>query len=90
MIFDAYRPKSVQYKFWELQLDECYVANPAKGSRHNKRAAVDVALADFYGNILEMPTDYDDFSEKAHVNAKTQNKFITRVNLLNIKASFLN
>jgi D-alanyl-D-alanine dipeptidase len=35
-IFDAYRPYSVTVKFWELVKDERYVANPAKGSGHNR------------------------------------------------------
>ena len=35
------------------------------GSRHNRGAAVDVSLVDAAGNDLEMPTDYDDFSDKA-------------------------
>lgn len=35
-IFDAYRPYSVTIKFWELIKDERYVANPSKGSGHNR------------------------------------------------------
>ena len=41
-IFDAYRPYSVTEKFWELVHDERYVANPAKGSEHNRGVAVDL------------------------------------------------
>jgi len=66
IIFDGYRPLSVQKKFWNILPDERYVADPAKGSRHNRGAAVDVTLADLAGNPLAMPSDYDDFSEKAH------------------------
>lgn len=66
VIWDAYRPLSVQRKMWQKVSDERYVANPAKGSRHNRGAAVDVTLADSKGKLLHMPTDYDDFSEKAH------------------------
>ncbi|NTV92801.1 MAG: M15 family metallopeptidase [Chlorobiaceae bacterium] len=66
IVFDCYRPFSVQKKFWEILPDERYVANPAKGgSTHNRGAAVDVALADSTGKPLSMPTKYDDFSEKA-------------------------
>lgn len=68
MIFDGYRPRSVQYIFWEIMPDERYVLNPKKGSRHNRGAAVDLTLADLYGQPLKMPSEYDDFSEKAHVN----------------------
>lgn len=66
VIFDCYRPLSVQKKFWEIMPDERYVADPQKGSRHNRGAAVDVTLADEKAKYLEMPSEYDDFSEKAH------------------------
>ncbi len=65
IVFDCYRPLSVQKRFWEILPDERYVANPQKGSRHNRGAAVDVSLADKNGKYLEMPTKFDDFSEKA-------------------------
>ena len=64
-IFDGYRPYSVTQKMWEILPDERYVANPAKGSRHNRGAAVDLTLVDSSGNELAMPTEFDDFSEKA-------------------------
>lgn len=65
-VFDCYRPLSVQRKFWALVPDERYVADPAKGSRHNRGAAVDLTLVDRNGRELEMPTGYDDFTERAH------------------------
>lgn len=68
MVFDCYRPVSVQKAFWAILPDERYVADPAKGSRHNRGAAVDVSLADSTGKPLPMPTAYDDFSEKASRN----------------------
>ncbi len=66
VVWDAFRPIAVQRKMWQKVPDERYVANPEKGSRHNRGAAVDVTLADSTGNRLLMPTAYDDFSEKAH------------------------
>ena len=69
-VFDCYRPLSVQKKFWALVPDEKYVADPQKGSRHNRGAAVDVSLVDREGKELEMPTGYDDFSVRAHRNFK--------------------
>ena len=66
VIYDCYRPLSVQKRMWEIVPNEAYVANPAKGSRHNRGAAIDVGLFDSYGKRVEMPTDFDDFSEKAH------------------------
>ncbi|MBI3553092.1 MAG: M15 family metallopeptidase [Elusimicrobia bacterium] len=65
-IYDCYRPLSVQKIFWTLVPDERYVADPKKGSRHNRGAAVDVSLTDKEGLELEMPSSYDDFSERAH------------------------
>ena len=65
-VFDCYRPLSVQRQMWALVPDERYVADPAKGSRHNRGAAVDVTLVTAGGVELEMPTAYDDFSVRAH------------------------
>jgi D-alanyl-D-alanine dipeptidase len=67
-IFDGYRPLSVQKKFWEIMPDERYVADPKKGSRHNRGMAVDLTLADKNGNEISMPTPYDDFTDKASRN----------------------
>ncbi|HEY9835523.1 MAG TPA: M15 family metallopeptidase [Vampirovibrionales bacterium] len=64
-VFDCYRPLSVTRKMWEVLPDPRYVANPARGSRHNRGAAVDLTLIDARGNELEMPTDFDDFSDRA-------------------------
>ncbi len=77
-IFDGYRPLSVQKKMWDVFPDSRYVANPKNGSRHNRGAAVDLTLVDSLGNALEMPTEYDSFSEKAHHSFITPNKTIMR------------
>jgi D-alanyl-D-alanine dipeptidase len=65
-VYDCYRPPEVQKKFWALVPDERYVANPVKGSKHSLGAAVDLTLVDRRGRELEMPTRYDDFTERAH------------------------
>ena len=66
-VWDAYRPLSVQWKMWNLIRDERYVSNPAKNKgRHTRGTAVDVALVDKLGRELPMPSDFDDFSERAH------------------------
>ena len=64
-IWDAYRPLSVQYKFWEIYPVPGFVADPKIGSNHNRGAAVDVTLVDSKGKELAMPTKFDDFTEKA-------------------------
>lgn len=66
-IWDAYRPLPVQQLMWNNFPDERYVADPIKGSAHNRGAAVDLTLVDAQGNELAMPTAFDDFTEKAHI-----------------------
>lgn len=67
VVWDAYRPYRVTVKFWKLIHDERYVANPSKGSGHNRGIAIDLTLYDLKsGTLLDMPTDFDDFSDKAH------------------------
>lgn len=66
-IFDAYRPYSVTVKFWELIKDERYVANPSKGSGHNRGLAVDLTIIDLKtGKELDMGTGFDNFTDTAH------------------------
>jgi D-alanyl-D-alanine dipeptidase len=66
-IFDAYRPYSVTVKFWELVKDERYVANPSKGSGHNRGIAVDLTIIILKtGKELNMGTGFDNFSDTAH------------------------
>lgn len=65
-VFDAYRPYRVTVAMWEPINDPDYVADPAKGSRHNRGAAVDLTLIDLKtGQELAMPTPYDDFTSRA-------------------------
>ena len=65
-IYDGYRPLSVQWILWKILPDDRYVANPKKGSKHNRGAAVDLTLVDRNsGAEMEMPTEYDNFTERA-------------------------
>ena len=66
LIWDCYRPTSIQEVFWKLVPDERYVANPKKGSRHGRGAAVDLALVDDQDQPVPLPTKFDEFSEAAH------------------------
>jgi len=68
-IFDGYRPLRAQQMMWDLIQDERYVSNPAvnKG-RHTRGTAVDLTLVDAEGNEVEMPSEFDDFTEKANSN----------------------
>jgi D-alanyl-D-alanine dipeptidase len=66
-IFDCYRPLDVQKKMWKLVPNPIYVANPAKGSMHNRGGAVDLTLVDMNGKELDMGTSFDHFGiESAH------------------------
>jgi D-alanyl-D-alanine dipeptidase len=68
LVFDAYRPWFVTWMFFHATPREqrMFVANPALGSRHNRGAAVDVALYDLAtGEPVPMPSGYDEFSPRA-------------------------
>jgi len=68
-IFDAYRPYAVTVKFYELIKDTDFVADPAKGSKHNRGCAIDLTIIELKtGKELDMPTSFDSFSKKAASN----------------------
>jgi D-alanyl-D-alanine dipeptidase len=65
-IFDGYRPYRVTEAMWEPIRNPDFVADPAKGSRHNRGAAVDLTVVRLAtGEELPMPTPYDDFTVRA-------------------------
>jgi zinc D-Ala-D-Ala dipeptidase len=68
-IFDAYRPLSVTKQLWDStpKAQRNFVANPAKGSRHNRGCSLDIGLH-YLGNgqAVIMPSAYDEFSPRAH------------------------
>jgi D-alanyl-D-alanine dipeptidase len=73
VVYDAYRPWSVTRDLWDLasEADRAngYVADPATGSRHNRGCAVDVGLYDLItGREVKMPSEFDDFSIRAHAD----------------------
>lgn len=68
VIFDGYRPWSITKLFWETVIPEHkkFVADPAKGSKHNRGCAVDLSIYDLKtGKLLPMPSDFDEFTERA-------------------------
>lgn len=65
-VYDCYRPRAVQWEMWKIMPKPGYVADPRKGSNHNRGAAVDLTLVTLDGQPVEMPTEFDDFSPKAH------------------------
>ena len=69
ILFDGYRPWYVTKIFWEAtpEVHRFLVADPAKGSRHNRGAAVDLTLCDARtGEALPMPSGYDEPSDRAY------------------------
>jgi D-alanyl-D-alanine dipeptidase len=73
VIFDGYRPWYVTKLFWDATPDEKkeFVADPAKGSRHNRGCAVDLSLYDLKtGEPVRMPSEFDEMTERAHPDYK--------------------
>ncbi len=69
LVFDAYRPWSVTKRMWDVVGDPDFVADPSKGSRHNRGMAVDCALVNAEGRPLPMPTAFDAFVPEARSDA---------------------
>jgi D-alanyl-D-alanine dipeptidase len=69
VVFDGYRPWRVTKLFWDITPagKKDFVADPRKGSRHNRGCAVDLSLYDLAtGREVEMPSGYDEMTERAH------------------------
>lgn len=67
-LYDCYRPLAIQKKMWKIVPNPTYVANPKKGSIHNKGGAVDITLVDSLGVELNMGTGFDFFGPEAGHN----------------------
>jgi D-alanyl-D-alanine dipeptidase len=70
LVFDGYRPWSVTKAFWDATPEEkrLFVANPARGSRHNRGCSVDVSLYHLdTGEAADMGAGYDEMSPRSYV-----------------------
>lgn len=68
VIYDGYRPWTITKLFWDSVTPEFrkFVADPAKGSKHNRGCAVDLSIFDLKtGKNVPMPSAYDEFSDRA-------------------------
>jgi D-alanyl-D-alanine dipeptidase len=68
LIHDAYRPWYVTKIFWDAtpSADHIFVADPKKGSKHNRGCAVDLTLYDLSTSLpIEMPGLYDEMSPRS-------------------------
>ncbi len=73
LIFDGYRPWAITKLFWEVTPEDKrkFVANPEKGSKHNRGCAVDLSIYDLKtGRQIDMPSGYDEFTERASPDYK--------------------
>jgi len=66
MLFDCYRPWSVQQALWDIMPNASYVTPPKKGSMHNRGLAVDLTIAHLNGDTLKMGTPFDYFGARGH------------------------
>ena len=89
MLFDCYRPLDIQKKMWQIVSNPNYVADPKKGSIHNRGGAVDISLVDSTGIAIDMGTpfdffgieashDYENLSEEVKENRRMLRKIMTR------------
>lgn len=69
LIYDAYRPWYVTKMFWDATPEDkkIFVADPEKGSRHNRGCAVDLTLYDLdTGEVVTMLAGYDEMTERSY------------------------
>jgi len=79
VIWDAYRPPSVQKHLRKVSTEEKYVS---KISNHSRGIAVDMTLADKHGELLDMGTDFDNFSKLAGDGSGINNEQLANRDIL--------
>lgn len=94
-LYDCYRPVSIQKKMWEIVSNPEYVADPKKGSIHNRGGAVDISLVDVTGKEVDMGTAFDFFGPRASHNftmlsneVKDNRKYLKKIMIKNGFNSF--
>jgi D-alanyl-D-alanine dipeptidase len=73
LIFDGYRPWAITKLFWDVTPPKLhnFVADPRKGSKHNRGCAIDLSLFDLKtGKEVEMPGAYDEMTERSYPTYK--------------------
>jgi len=71
LIHDGYRPWYVTRMFWDATPEglKVFVANPARGSRHNRGCAVDLTLYDLSsGQPVVMTGGYDEMTPRSYLD----------------------
>jgi D-alanyl-D-alanine dipeptidase len=94
-LYDCYRPLSIQKRMWEIVSNPKYVADPKKGSIHNRGGAVDISIVDSNGKEVDMGTPFDFFGIEASHNyenlskeVKSNRKFLKKIMIKNGFNSF--
>lgn len=77
-LYDCYRPLDIQKKMWAIVPNSKYVANPAKGSIHNRGGAIDITLVTANGSELDMGTAFDHFGKEAAHSYKGVSKQVKK------------
>jgi len=67
--YDCWRGRDAQRALWKAHPHPGSVADPRRGSLHERGVAVDVGLADARGEPVEMPTSFDAFGPDAAADA---------------------
>ncbi len=67
--WDCTRSEAAQEALWKAHPHPGAVADPRRGSLHERGVAVDVTLADRDGKPVEMPTNFDAFGATAAADA---------------------
>lgn len=67
VIYDAYRPTSVQQRWFDVVRQHKWVADPSRGMGgvHDRGTALDISIIDQSGKLVEMPTPMHTFTEAA-------------------------
>jgi zinc D-Ala-D-Ala dipeptidase len=76
LIHDGYRPWTITKLFWDMTSGSQreFVADPKTGSKHNRGCAVDLTIYELKtGKAVEMPSGYDEMTERAYPDYKGGN-----------------
>ncbi|HEY6907962.1 MAG TPA: M15 family metallopeptidase [Myxococcales bacterium] len=66
---DCTRPRGAQMALWKAHPHPGAVADPGRGSLHERGVAIDLELAGADGRPVELPTPFDDFGPRAYADA---------------------
>ncbi|EHB59306.1 peptidase M15D vanX D-ala-D-ala dipeptidase [Mycolicibacterium rhodesiae JS60] len=87
VFWDCYRPHDVQVRMFDAVPDPAWVAKPGPYARsHEAGRSVDVTIAEG-GRLVDMGTDFDDFSPRAQAYATDGVSAAARANRARLRAA---